>query len=513
MRQRQNYGYDKSGNEDRPSAEAPYHGWDIDHAVEAFFAACDGQGSFPAPTARWTAGTKRAGNGCPPELAVRVRAAAQIEPYWTMASNTCSPTTCFRRISTAASSRTSIRVAAYASHAVNFPAGIVGLPGRHERHDRDAEAEPHVRPAHRRCFDNQTIGDGGRRGRRELALLRRTRSTATAICGSPIRRSPIYQRPRLERRRHQPAVAVPHRRRERQARGHHLDHADLRNSDHAGMRDARARPGSRRSSTPIGKSKFWNSTAIFVHLGRLGRLVRSGPAGLRRLRRPRLSRSADRDLAVREERLVTHTQYETASVLRFIEDNFGLARLQQADARANDPANDAAVFNFSSVPAPVQTIAGSKPAAYWLHEQLRTERRHDSRRAFSVTINRTALLAALALGACSPLRYTLSSCSRRRAPSRGPVEGRRGYAHSARRLRCSREPLVQQSLHGLSRRDDPQVRIRSVGQQDRDQGARSRGAVRSRSRIGGIFRRVRRRGELPGTDCKMDGWNNEGASG
>jgi phospholipase C len=62
---------------------------------------------------------------------------------------------------------------------------------------------------------------------------------------------------------------------------------------------------------------------------------------------------------------VTHVQYETTSVLRFIEDNFGLARLAKADTRANDPMNDASVFDFTQKPRKFKKIPGAKPAAFW----------------------------------------------------------------------------------------------------------------------------------------------------
>jgi phospholipase C len=45
---------------------------------------------------------------------------------------------------------------------------------------------------------------------------------------------------------------------------------------------------------------------------------------------------------------VSHVQYETASALRFAEDQFGLAPLAASDARAADPAGDC--FDFSQPP-------------------------------------------------------------------------------------------------------------------------------------------------------------------
>ena len=63
---------------------------------------------------------------------------------------------------------------------------------------------------------------------------------------------------------------------------------------------------------------------------------------------------------------VTHVQYETASVLRFMEDNFGLAPLAASDARANDPNGDA--LDYSQAPRTFTKIAGAKPNAYWIRE-------------------------------------------------------------------------------------------------------------------------------------------------
>ena len=66
---------------------------------------------------------------------------------------------------------------------------------------------------------------------------------------------------------------------------------------------------------------------------------------------------------------VTHEQYETASVLRFMEDNFGLGQLAKSDARANDPASDPAAFDFMQKPRKFTKIAGTKPASYWMQPE------------------------------------------------------------------------------------------------------------------------------------------------
>ena len=56
---------------------------------------------------------------------------------------------------------------------------------------------------------------------------------------------------------------------------------------------------------------------------------------------------------------VTHKEYETGSILRFVEDQYGLGQLSASDKRANDPAKDMNAFDFSQKPrtyVPVQTL-------------------------------------------------------------------------------------------------------------------------------------------------------------
>ncbi len=55
---------------------------------------------------------------------------------------------------------------------------------------------------------------------------------------------------------------------------------------------------------------------------------------------------------------VTHRQYETSSVLRYIEDNFGLPPMAASDARANDPATDA--FDYAQKSRAFKKFKGGK---------------------------------------------------------------------------------------------------------------------------------------------------------
>jgi phospholipase C len=125
----------------------------------------------------------------------------------------------------------------------------------------------------------------------------------------------------------------------------------------------------------IGKSKFWKTTAIFIIWDDWGgwfdpvQPVYEDYDGLG-FRIPLLIVSP-----YAKKGSVTHVQYETSSVLRYVEDNFGLPQLSKSDARANDPAADPGAFDYGQPPRKFKKIAGSKPAAYWIRLERDSTRR------------------------------------------------------------------------------------------------------------------------------------------
>lgn len=109
----------------------------------------------------------------------------------------------------------------------------------------------------------------------------------------------------------------------------------------------------------VGTSKFWDSSAIFIQWDDWGGVYDHVPP-------PHLGYDG---LGFRVPLIVispyskgdyvSHVQYETASVLRFAEDVFGLTQLSTADTRATSPAKDC--FDFSQKPrkfVPIQAPFG-----------------------------------------------------------------------------------------------------------------------------------------------------------
>ena len=116
----------------------------------------------------------------------------------------------------------------------------------------------------------------------------------------------------------------------------------------------------------VGESKFWDSTAVFVQWDDWGGTYDPVPPPFKDydslgFRVPLIVISA-----YAKQNYVSHVPYETASVLRFAEDLFGLAHLTQADARATSPAADC--FDFSQKPRTFVPIKAPKGPDFFLRQ-------------------------------------------------------------------------------------------------------------------------------------------------
>jgi phospholipase C len=135
---------------------------------------------------------------------------------------------------------------------------------------------------------------------------------------------------------------------------------DQANSDHAGWQDSGGPQWVTAIVDAIGQSSFWSSTVIFVLWDDWGGWYDHVPPpqldydGLG-FRVPLLAVSP-----YAKPGYVSHVQYESASVLRFVEDRWNLKPMEAADARAADPASD--MLNFSKAPRTFVPLELRKPA-------------------------------------------------------------------------------------------------------------------------------------------------------
>ncbi len=116
----------------------------------------------------------------------------------------------------------------------------------------------------------------------------------------------------------------------------------------------------------VGKSKFWDSTAIFVQWDDWGGTYDHVPPPYRGLdslgfRVPLLVISP-----YAKQNYVSHVQYETASVLRFAEDLYGLGQLAAADRRATSPAGDC--LDFTQQPRKFVSIKAPYGPKFFMHQ-------------------------------------------------------------------------------------------------------------------------------------------------
>jgi phospholipase C len=121
----------------------------------------------------------------------------------------------------------------------------------------------------------------------------------------------------------------------------------------------------------VGESKFWDSTAIFVQWDDWGGFYDHVAPPFQDydgngFRVPLLVISP-----YARKQYVSHVQYETASVLRFAEDLYGLNQLSKADERATSPAADC--FDFSQKPRRFVEIKAPYPAKFFLHHRFSSD--------------------------------------------------------------------------------------------------------------------------------------------
>jgi phospholipase C len=141
-------------------------------------------------------------------------------------------------------------------------------------------------------------------------------------------------------------------------------------SDHAGITDGTGPSWVASVVNAVGESQYWDSSVIFVtwddwggwydhvtppqynsfELGIRVPLIAIGPYA--------------------KKGYVSHAQHEFGSILKFVEEAFGLPSLGTTDERADNLAD---CFNFSRKPRPFKPIASSLHAAYFLHRPMSYE--------------------------------------------------------------------------------------------------------------------------------------------
>jgi phospholipase C len=358
------YGYDSTGKKVTLEPQGLEGSFDPGHESGDYFAACDG--TTPGRDCKMDGFDKESGGvpGTDPEYAYVPH--DEIKPYFALASQYVLADRMFASQIDGSFISHQYIIAGQASTAVDNPSGTWGCEGGPSDTIATLEPDRSLGGSIPECFDNQTIGD-------ELdAKGLPWRFYAGAVGTS----SDIWSSYRsIDHIRYGPDWAAdvlsPQTRFFDDVRRGKLAAVTwitptCRNSDHASCGGKHGPDWVASLVDAVGKSKFWDTSAVFVFWDDWGGWYDHVPPpyedydGLG-IRVPLLVISPYAKTGY-----VSHVRYEHGSILRFIEDQFDLARLSASDKRANSPAADC--FDFSQPPRPFEPVAASRGASDFVAE-------------------------------------------------------------------------------------------------------------------------------------------------
>ncbi|MGB8908334.1 MAG: alkaline phosphatase family protein [Candidatus Cybelea sp.] len=362
------YGFNSKGEKIKLTPQSLATSWDLGHASAAFFAACDGQGSLPGTDCKMDGWNNEgsSGGGAPSNPQYTYVEESQIAPYWTMAKQYVLADNMFASNLDGSFIAHQYVVAGFASSAVDFPDGEWGCEGgKTDMVSTITQRRTYGSPIVT-CFENPTLAAEADTAGVSWRFYADTLGGSGGLWSSYQADKPIYGGPDWNT----DVINPPSQFLTDIGKGELSQITWITptwpTSDHPEGQASEGPSWVASVVDAVGKSKFWNSTAIFIQWDDWGgffdpvKPVFEDYDGLGfRVGLIMISPYAKKGS-------VTHAQYETASVLRFIEDNFGLAQMAASDKRANDPANDPTSFDFTQKPRKFKEIAGSKPASHWI---------------------------------------------------------------------------------------------------------------------------------------------------
>jgi len=363
----QSYGYDSSGNKInlRPiGLEAPY---DIEHDIYSYFTACNGTGSIPGTNCQMN-GFNNESNSCYSSCTDPMYGyvpANESAPYFAMANQYVVGDRMFTsHIDDSFISHQYI-IAAQADGAAYFPSSSWGCEGGPRDTIATLNQNRTFGPSEVVCWGINTLGNELDAAHLKWRFYTSPVNGDGGIWSSYQAINYIYDKTDWYK-----DVITPQSTILTDVPAGKLANVTwvlptCATSDHSGCGSSQGPAWVTSVVNTIGESKFWNSTAIFVFWDEWGGWYDHVPPpyvdydGLG-MRVPLLIISP-----YAKQNYVSHVQYEHGSMLRFAEDQFGLAQLSAADTRANDPANDS--FNFAQPPRKFVPFSSKLGPEYFIH--------------------------------------------------------------------------------------------------------------------------------------------------
>ncbi len=351
-------------------SQRPY---EIDHSATAMFAACNGTGKLKGTDCRMNGFNNELAFGGPtrikyPEYVYVPR--SDSKPYFDIAHEGVLADRMFQSHLDESFVSHQYIIAAQAASSVDLPYGEWGCAGGSADTVQTITQDRKYGPSQQPCFDYQTLGDELDKAKlswRFYTSSYGSRSSGDAAFWSSYQAvRHIYYGPDWKN-----DVITPNWKFITDVRKGELANFTwitpvCDDSDHVNCFGGYGPSWVAALVNAVGKSKFWDSTAIFIQWDDWGGLYDHVPPPFEdydglgfRVPLVIVSPYAKRDY-------VSHVQYETASVLRFAENLYGLDQLAAADKRANSPAKDC--FDFNQKPRPFVKIPAPLPAKFFMRQ-------------------------------------------------------------------------------------------------------------------------------------------------
>ncbi|MGB6715304.1 MAG: alkaline phosphatase family protein [Candidatus Cybelea sp.] len=368
------YGYDTNGDKIKIKPVVLETTWDLEHSSIAFFADCNGTGSIPGTNCQMNgfnnegvACGKSSYGPCPiehPQYAYVPH--SETKPYFEMAKQYVLADQMYSSVLDGSFTSHQYIIAGQSESAVNWPNVPWGCPGGSGDKVTMLTQQRAIQGYEVPCWDTTTLGD-------ELD----GKGISWAYYAAPVDGSPgVWSAYQVIKHIYdgydwnKDVISPPSQFLTDVSNG------NLRavswvtptaaNSDHPGSGSKTGPSWVASVVNAIGESQYWDSTAIFVFWDDWGGWYDPEPPayvdydGLG-IRVPMIVISA-----YAKKGHVSHVPYEHGSILKFVEDQFGLGRLAASDTRATSPEQDC--FNFNQSPRQFTPISSPRDKAYFLHQ-------------------------------------------------------------------------------------------------------------------------------------------------
>jgi phospholipase C len=373
------YGYDTYGNKIRLKPIGLQTTWDLDHSSNSFFEACNGTGSYPGTDCQmngfnqeWVGCGHSSYPSCPyPNPQYAYVPHSETTPYFAMGHQYVLADQMYASNFDASSfiSHQYI-IAAQAEASVNFPDGAWGCPGGSGDDISIVGPDRQIPYGYQRvCYSDTTLGQEADEASPPItwAYYAVSYSGYPGIWSAYQANQYVYYGSDWNN----DVISPPSQFLTDVANGNLRQISwvtpTCANSDHAGCGSKTGPAWVASLVNAIGQSQYWDNTAIFIFWDDYGGWYDPEPPALvdydgLGLRIPMLVVSA-----YAKQGHVSHVHYEHGSILKFVEDTFGLGRLSASDTRATSPEKDC--FDFSKPPRTFHIIPSALGKEYFLHRQ------------------------------------------------------------------------------------------------------------------------------------------------